>query len=108
MGWLVAFTSFVMFLLVANILLWRNKMSTSADLVTSATALSAAANALTATATAVEALVAQLKAGGGTGLIDQATLDSVNASLASSVTSLQASQTALQALVPPPAPAPGA
>jgi hypothetical protein len=72
-------------------------MSTSAELVATATALAAAANALTSTATAVETLVASLKAGQ---VIDQPTLDSVNTSLASSLTAIQAAQTSLAALVP--------
>lgn len=87
-------------LLVLYLILWRKVMSTSAELVATATALANAANALTATSTAVSALVASLKAGGGTPLIDQATLDAVNASLATSLTAVQAAQTELHALVP--------
>jgi hypothetical protein len=77
----------------------RRLMSTEADLVSAATAISTAANSLAATATAVEGLVVSLQAG-TTQLVDQATLDSVTASLQSSATSVTAAQTALQALVP--------
>ena len=84
-------------LAIANYVVWRKVMSTSADLVTTATALSTAANALSATATAVESLITTLKTGQ---LIDQPTLDSVNTSLASSLTAIQNAQTSLQALVP--------
>jgi hypothetical protein len=79
--------------------LWRKLMSSSTDLVNAATALAAAANALSATATAVNTLVASLKA--TPQLIDQPTLDSVVASLGTSVTAIQAAQTELAALVPP-------
>jgi len=90
---------FLVLFVLLQIFLWRKLVSTQADLVAVATALSTAANALATTAAAVEALVAALKAG-TTQLVDQATLDSVNASLASSQTSLAASQTSLQALIP--------
>jgi hypothetical protein len=74
-------------------------MSTQADLVAAATALASGANALASTAAAVEALIASLKAG-GISPVDQATLDSVTASLATSLASIEASQKALAALVP--------
>jgi len=72
-------------------------MSTAAELTATATSLASAANALAATASAVTTLIASLKAGQ---LIDQPTLDSVNTSLSSSLTAIQAAQTELQALVP--------
>jgi hypothetical protein len=96
--------SFLVLMVLLQILQWRKLVSTEADLVSVATALATAANSLASTATAVEALVASLQAG-TTQLVDQATLDSVNASLASSQASLTASQTALQALVPTTPPA---
>jgi len=71
--------------------------TTVAQLTATATALATAANALGATAQAIAALIASLQTGG---LITQPELDSVNASLSSSLASITASQTTLQNLVP--------
>ena len=87
------------------LLIWRKLMATGTtvtQLLASATALSTAANSLASTGTAIEALVASLQSGG---LITQPQLDSVNDSLSSSLSSLQATKPLLLLSYRSPAPA---